>query len=499
METTARQQSDALSTPDWVRDAIFYQIFPDRFARSAHLPKPDHLEDWEAVPTLRGYKGGDLYGIIEHLDHIETLGANALYLTPIFQAASNHRYNTHDYFQVDPMLGGTQALRELLDTCHARGMRVILDGVFNHAGRGFFPFHDLLESGASSPYHNWFHVLSFPLNAYHPQRGLGYRAWWGHASLPKFNISTPAVREFLWSVATHWLAFGIDGWRLDAPNEIDDNTFWQELRRRCRAVNPEAYLVGEIWGEASRWLQGDQFDAVMHYELTRAVFGFVAADSLNQVEIRKGAYKQITPLSAEGFAEAINRQQRTYRPEVTAVQFTLLGSHDPARALTIVGEDESALRLALLFQLTYLGAPCLYYGDEIGVTGNHDPYNRQGMPWNKPESWNRALLEYLQRLIGLRREHAALRRGSYRTLYARSGLYAFARELRDECFLIVFNVNQHPVTLKISTAAFPELHGSFRDLLSGRPARVEHQQLTGDDLPARSGAVFRYRSHQENG
>src|SRR5262245_58944324 len=282
MDTTVQQQSDAMSPPDWVRDAVFYQIFPDRFARSTRLVKPDHLEDWDAVPTFRGYKGGDLYGIIEHLDHIETLGANALYLTPIFQAASNHRYNTHDYYQVDPMLGGTQALRELLDTCHARGIRVILDGVFNHSGRGFFPFHDLLENGPQSPYVDWFHVQSFPLNAYQPHQGLGYRAWWGHASLPKFNIRTRAVREFLWDVATYWLQLGIDGWRLDAPNEIEDADFWREFRRRCRAVNPEAYLVGEIWGDASPWLQGDQFDVVMHYELTRTLFGFVAAETLNQ-------------------------------------------------------------------------------------------------------------------------------------------------------------------------------------------------------------------------
>ncbi len=309
-------------TPDWVRDAIFYQIFPDRFARSTRLPKPDYLEDWDAPPTLRGYKGGDLYGIVEHLDHIQTLGATALYLTPVFRAASNHRYNTHDYYQVDPLLGGTPALRELLDTCHARGMKVILDGVFNHAGRGFFPFHDLIENGAYSPYRDWFHIHSFPLNAYQPQQGLGYSGWWGLPSLPKLNTTTPAVREFLWNVAVHWLKFGIDGWRLDAPSEIDDDTFWQELRRRCRAVNPEAYLVGEIWGDASRWLQGDQFDAVMHYELTRTVFGFVAAETLNQEEIRKGAYKQLTPLSAEEFAEALKRLQGKYRPEVTAVQFT---------------------------------------------------------------------------------------------------------------------------------------------------------------------------------
>jgi len=205
----AAAHSAPMATPDWVQDAVFYQIFPDRFARSLRLPKPTSVEAWEAPPTGRGYKGGDLYGIVEHLDHIEALGANALYLTPIFQAASNHRYNTHDYYQVDPLLGGLPAFRELLDACHTRGLRVILDGVFNHAGRGFFPFHDLLENGPHSAYRDWFHIQRFPLNAYQPQHGLGYHAWYGHASLPKFDIATPAVREFLWRVATHWLEVGI--------------------------------------------------------------------------------------------------------------------------------------------------------------------------------------------------------------------------------------------------------------------------------------------------
>jgi neopullulanase len=371
---------------------------------------------------------------------------------------------------------------------------VILDGVFNHVGRGFFPFHDLLENGSQSPYGDWFHIHSFPLNAYQPQQGLGYRTWYGHASLPKFNTATPAVREFLWRVAMHWLEFGIDGWRLDTPSEIDDDSFWQELRRRCRAVNPEAYLVGEIWGDAGRWLQGDQFDAVMHYELTRAIFGFVAAESLNQEEIRKGAYKHIAPLTAEGFAAAIRHLQKKHRPEVIAVQFTLLGSHDPARALTIMGEDQSAMRLALLFQLTYPGTPCIYYGDEIGLKGKHDPHNRQGMPWHKPESWNRDLFEYTRCLIGLRRQHAALRRGNYQELHARDGLYAFARELPNEYFLIALNVNQHPTKLDISTATLPGLRGELCDLLGGLSARVEHQQLTGHELPARTGAVFRQTS-----
>lgn len=244
-------------TPAWVRDAVFYQVFPDRFASSDRVRKPGPLERWDSPPTNYGFKGGDLLGIAENLDHIAALGANALYLTPIFQSASNHRYHTYDYMTVDPLLGGDAALRELLDRAHKRGIRVVLDGVFNHTGRGFWPFHHVLETGIGSPYRNWFYFdedglrEGRPLNAYpsgHLRRSppddwhageldqatdvasarerLGFEAWWGIPALPKLNVSEPAVREYLWSVAEHWLRFGIDGWRLDVPAEINDPPFW---------------------------------------------------------------------------------------------------------------------------------------------------------------------------------------------------------------------------------------------------------------------------------
>ena len=232
-----------IDVPNWVQDAVFYQIFPDRFARSERVAKPSGLEPWADPPTVHGYKGGDLLGVVEHLDHLEALGVTAIYLNPVFQSATNHRYHTHDYHRVDPMLGGDSALRELLDAAHARGMRVVLDGVFNHASRGFLQFSDILENGEQSPYLDWFRVHRFPLNAY----GGGepnYDAWWKLPALPKLNTATPAVREFLWGVGERWLEFGADGWRLDVPNEIDDDAFWREFRRRCRAVDPECYLVG---------------------------------------------------------------------------------------------------------------------------------------------------------------------------------------------------------------------------------------------------------------
>ena len=178
-------------TPDWVRDAIFYQIFPDRFARSMTVPKPGNLDAWGSTPTYHGYQGGDLVGVAEKLDYLVDLGINAIYFTPVFQSASNHRYHTHDYEKVDPMLGGNSALRELIERAHARGIRIVLDGVFNHASRGFFQFHDILENGQDSAYLDWFHVSSFPLNAYDPDKSIGYGAWWGAARPAEVQRSDP--------------------------------------------------------------------------------------------------------------------------------------------------------------------------------------------------------------------------------------------------------------------------------------------------------------------
>lgn len=243
-----------ITTPDWVKDAVFYQIFPDRFARSKAVAKPTFLEPWDAPPTVHGFKGGDLIGVLEHLDYLQDLGVNAIYFNPIFQSTANHRYHTYDYFRVDPILGGNEAFQRLLDEAHRRGIRIVLDGVFNHASRGFFQFNHLLENGPASPYKDWFIVHSWPLHAYDHQRPPNYAAWWNLHALPKLNTANPAVREFLWDVARYWIEQGIDGWRLDVPNEINDDEFWREFRRRVKEANPEAYIVGEIWGDATRWL-----------------------------------------------------------------------------------------------------------------------------------------------------------------------------------------------------------------------------------------------------
>lgn len=478
-------------TPDWVRDAIFYQIFPDRFARSLTVPKPTHLDEWGAPPTIYGYQGGDLIGVVERLDYLVDLGINAIYFTPIFQSASNHRYHTHDYEKVDPMLGGDAALRRLIDEAHARGVRVVLDGVFNHASRGFFQFHDILENGANSAYLDWFTVMSFPLNAYDQEKTPAYKAWWGLPALPKFNTDTPAVREFLWGIGRKWIDFGIDGWRLDVANEIDDDSFWREFRRRVRAGNPEAYLVGEVWTEARRWLnKGDMWDAVMNYLFTRACIAFFIGEAVDRDELGKTSFRVLDPTGAEAFGRAIRNLLEMYHPNVTAAQMNLLDSHDMPRFLALARGDRSALRLATLFQMTYPGAPSIYYGDEIGLSGGHDPANRAAFPWHRPETWDTALLHDFQRYIALRKARPALRRGSFRKLLARDGVFAFARPLGDETIVVALNAATGTRRVDLPLDGLLSDGAGLDEVWTQESVRVEGGRLRGVELAPRSGRVF---------
>ncbi len=477
-------------TPEWTRDAIFYQIFPDRFARGRDVPKPSNLEHWGAPPTFHGYQGGDLIGVVEHLDYLLDLGVNAIYFTPVFQSASNHRYHTHDYEKVDPMLGGDAALRRLLDAAHDRGMRVVLDGVFNHASRGFFQFHDILENGPDSPYLDWFTVRSFPLNAYRQDVEPNYEAWWNLPALPKFNIRNPDVREYLLGVAVKWIEFGIDGWRLDVANEIDDDEFWREFRRRVRAANPEAYIVGEVWSDSQRWLQGDMWDAVMNYHFTRACLAFFTRGEVELAELQRTSLFPIPMPGAETFAESIERLRGLYAPEVTAVMLNLLGSHDTARFVTLARGDVSALKLATLFQMTYPGAPSIYYGDEIGMSGGHDPANRGAFPWNDREAWDLELLHEIQRYAALRAARPALRRGSFHVLHARGEVFVHARKLGEETVIAAFNVGDSPARLDLPIHDQVAEGVDLVDPWSNVKHRVEGGAVHGWDVPARTGKVL---------
>ncbi|MEQ9406079.1 MAG: glycoside hydrolase family 13 protein [Fuerstiella sp.] len=497
-----------IDTPEWVHNAIFYQIFPDRFARSGQVSMDAEIETWESPPTTYGFKGGDLIGVVENLDYLQNLGVTAIYFCPIFASAANHRYHTYDYFSVDPLLGGNDALRQLIDAAHDRQMKIVLDGVFNHASRGFWQFHHVLENGHTSPYRDWFHFEPSRLRGERPFQpypgrtataalaagqgsfdAIGYSAWWNLPALPKFNTDCPAVREFLLSVAEHWMKFGIDGWRLDVPNEIDDDDFWREFRLRVRAINPECYIVGEVWGEAERWLQGDMWDAVMNYQITQACLGFFGGDQLDLEEARRpSSFSTLKKLSADEFARQVDRNSSMYPPEVTSAQLNLLDSHDMPRFLTCCRGSVEALKMAWLFLCTSAGAPCIYYGDEIGLDGRHDPDCRKSFPWDR-SVWNEDLRRWFSDCIRLRKLLPVLRSRDRRLLQVTEQAICFQHGKRSNSLISAFNAGHQPVHFVISK---PTSDSATILIASDDHARVTlKDDVLEVTLPPRSAAVVR--------
>jgi cyclomaltodextrinase / maltogenic alpha-amylase / neopullulanase len=502
---TDQLPTSSYDAPAWVQDAIFYQIFPDRFARSSRDEKPSCLLPWAAAPTAHGYHGGDLWGIIEHLDYLVDLGINALYLTPIFQSGSNHRYHTHDYEKVDPLLGGNAALKDLVDESHQRGLRVVLDGVFNHASRGFLPFHDILENGPDSPWLEWFRIGDWPLAPYDDSRPSNYDCWLGNRALPKFNTDHPPVREYLMQIGERWVRdFDIDGWRLDVPDEITTPGFWEEFRQRVRAVKPDAYLVGEIWEDAPDWLQGDRFDATMNYQLTAAIIAFTAGDRVSPILVSNRTYDPCPAIDAVQFAGEIDRLLNLYDWQVTKSQLNLLDSHDTPRLLSLARCDKATVRLATLFQMTFPGAPCIYYGDEIGLRGT-DQYDqphedrdaRWPFPWHDRLQWDIELLTYFRQAIALRHAHPVLRHGSYHTLWTDDHCIAFARSDGTQTLIVAINAGEHAAQPQLSASACPG-SGVTLDTLFG-PASNQTLQTNcwNPIIPPRCGIVWQRRGSDQ--
>lgn len=458
-----------MATPGWVQDAVFYQIFPDRFANGDHANDPDNVQPWGAAPSIYGFQGGDLAGILQRLDYLQDLGVTALYLNPIFASASNHRYNTYDYYRIDPRLGTMDDFHALLKAVHGRGMRLILDGVFNHCGRGFFAFNDILENQEHSSYLNWFHVNSFPVDAYSPGDATTFEAWWKFKSLPKFNTDTPAVRRYLQGVGRYWIEQGIDGWRLDVPNEIDDDPFWAEFRQGVRTANPEAYLCGEIWDAQPRWLGEGHFDGLMNYPLREAVLGFL-----------NGKF------SGKMVGERLENLLGLYARENTFAMYNLLGSHDTERMLTLLGRSVEKARLAFLMLFAYPGAPAIYYGDEIGLEGGKDPDCRRAFPTDESQ-WNHELRAWLKKLIALRKQTAALRQGNFRHVEVDDGGYAFARCLPGSTVLMVINNSASPKHLEVRVDGLGFVEGQeLTDLLGSGSVTVKNMTVSLL-LPALSG------------
>jgi cyclomaltodextrinase / maltogenic alpha-amylase / neopullulanase len=459
-----------MTTPYWVQDAIFYQIFPDRFANGDTSNDPPNVQKWGTPPTFWDFQGGDLRGILQHLDYLLDLGVTAIYLNPIFLASINHRYHTSDYFQIDPRLGTLADFHALVDALHKNDMRIILDGVFNHCGRGFFAFTDVLENAEKSAYKDWFYIKQFPLDAYGPGEAQNYIGWWNNKALPKLNTTNPKVREYIFSVARYWIEQGADGWRLDVPNEIDDDGFWEEFRGVVKSANRDAYLTGEIWDVNPRWANNSHFDGLMNYPVRDALAAFLLG--------RENAVQ---------FGDRIEALIKAYPRENLFAMYVPLDSHDTERFKTLVGRDTRKLKLAFLFQMAFPGAPAIYYGDEIGMEGEKDPDSRRAFPWRE-SNWDQGLRQWVRLLISLRKRTPTLRRGGYVRLLAQDGIFAFGRILGEQNVLVALNSSGDARQTGIPCDALGWSEGRVVQSLSdGQKFSISGGKLT-INLPPWSGA-----------
>lgn len=452
------QKTPAFTTPDWAKGAVFYQIFPERFANGDPSNDPAGVEAWGGKPGIHNHFGGDLAGVMARLDHLKTLGIEGVYFNPLFVGGSNHKYDTWDYMRIDPQFGSNEDYKRLSAAMRQAGMRVMLDGVFNHTGTGFSAFQEAVASGPASPAWNWFTFEGFPV-VQEPKPN--YKAWWGFSHLPQLNNANPAVRSHLFDVARHWLAPDLaDAWRLDVPNEVP-RPFWSEFRSVVRGARPDGLIVGEIWADGSPWLKGDNFDSVMNYRFRTAVLDFIAYEKLD----------------SRAFGDALDQVRADYGDQVEHVLFNLLGSHDTERFLNAAKGDKRKLKLAALLQLTYPGMPVVYYGDEVGMTGGADPDNRRTMIWD-PAGQDRNVLSHYQALIHLRKAHPALKSGDFERLpLPDPRVYAFRRVAGPDRLVVVINAGSTPFDLAT---------------LPGKPTPLYPKQL-GRRLPAMSGVILNDR------
>ncbi|MDD2647499.1 MAG: glycoside hydrolase family 13 protein [Eubacteriales bacterium] len=434
--------------PEWARGCVGYQIFPDRFRRSEDAKSDNTIEPWTSKHYENEYRfGGNLQGIREAVPYLKKLGVDVIYTNPLFVSDSSHRYNTFDYYTIDPLLGTEKDLKELCDTLHESGMRLVLDGVFNHSGTGFEPFIDAKKNGAKSKFYDWF---------FFDDSEIGYKTFGFAKYMPKLNLKNEACAEYFLDVGRYWLEkCGIDGWRLDVSPEVYPE-FWRRYHSMMKKANPDSLMIAECWDDSREWLTiGDMFDSTMNYVLSRAIWSRFAEQSI----------------SCELFDARVNQSMMLYPLRTQDVLWNFLGSHDTPRFRTRAGGSEKLLRAAAYFQMACTGVPIIYYGDELGMEGKGDPDCRRPMRWGDTD--DNATLAFYQRLTEMRKESDALRYGSFKSWEAKeNGLYAFLRVSEKQSALVIINT-----TGKKQAGTFalpPELHGkkALKDAFSAKALKA---------------------------
>jgi glycosidase len=521
------------TTPDWAKEGVFYQIFPDRFRNGDASNDPDFQEsyyqgktrlptggktnkeyfhlirDWNDIEGLKkslyrtdgkpdyySFYGGDIAGVMNKLPYLKDLGVTILYFNPLNQAVSNHKYDPVDYLKIDPHFADERTFREFVRMAHEEGIRIVVDMAFNHTGDEHFAFVDSRDKGMRSSYWDWYEWKKWPL----PPEGAPtpcdyYDCWWGFPAHPNlnFDLSRPnheenmirdihlarpnrEVVEYILDVARYWIGdLGIDGFRLDVPNEVP-LWFWKLFRETVEDLNPDAFLIGEIWGNAIPWLGPEGFHATMNYKYFRdPVLEFFGRESIDAAQ----------------FDRRLAPGRVLYPIQATRVMMNLIDSHDTERFLTMAGNREEKLKLAALFQMTYLGIPQIYYGDEVGLEGGRDPDNRRPFPWDwEKDKKRRSIHDYYRKIIHLRHQYPALGSGNFRTLLARDRVYAFFRSDERNRIIVVLNSGRDSASLTLDTDSygFP-LNELFREMLSGKEVCSENGGLHIELTPY-TGAVL---------
>lgn len=451
--------TDIVHVPEWSRGVIYYQIFPERFCNGDPSNDPPGAEEWGSRPTRDNYTGGDLRGIAERLDYLERLGAECLYLTPIFAADYNHKYATTDYYRIDPQFGTKEDLKELVEKAHAKGIRVILDGVFNHTGIHFRAFEDVLARQEQSPYCSWYHITQFPVRV----SSSSYECVGAYKYMPKLNTGNPEVRKFILDVMAYWVEeSGIDGWRLDVADEVDAGV-WTEARLLFKDRYPDCILLGETWGSGLRLMDGMQMDSIMNYGFRDAVRDYIACESIGAAE----------------FAERVGGLLSRFPEAMNQALFNLLDSHDTGRFLFLADNRVEKLRLAAVLQMMFVGAPSVYYGDEIGLSGDNDPDCRGCMIWER-EGQNLALLADYQKLAAIRKQNPCIRTGAFGVNVAEGRALGFLRSGKGGDIAVLINAGEEKRTLRV-----PVLRAAvYREIFGGGAAYDADRSVPGEPYGA---------------
>ena len=423
------REEEMFEVPDWAANKVVYQIFPSRFAASQPVDK----KLWYKAPiTPMDDLHGDFRGIIDHLDHIQDLGIDVIYMTPSFKSNSCHKYDTIDYYEIDPSFGTKEELKELVQKAHDRGMKVVMDAVFNHTGKEFFAFKDILEKGEKSKYLDWYYIDELPLKGKWGEIP-NFLCFGYYGGMPKLNLKNPEVEKYITDIACYWIKeCDIDGWRLDVGDEIS-HFFWKRFRRAIKAVKKDMLIIGEIWHYAGDFLEGDEWDTVMNYPFYLNLIDLLADEKI----------------SVSQFVQNLGYLKGRLHKKCYPLMWNLIDSHDTARFLHLCKDNKKKQHLAAAFQLLLPGMPMIYYGDEYAMPGANDPDCRRGMYWDE-EYQDKEMFEWYKRLLQVRKAHTCIVEGELAEAITRDEdeTIVLIRKNGEETIALIFNCSDHTKEFK---------------------------------------------------